>query len=432
MDDEFPNFSICGIPYYISGDVHDWRNLAHRSVSDLESAGLQLRLNTRAGAIDADRRTVTVTGPAGRDETLPYDDLIIATGAVPISPPIVGLDRLGPADGVHVLRTMGDTLALAADLARSPASALIVGAGYVGLEMAEAFRARGLSVTVVEQFPQVLSTVESQLAELVQAELVAHGVQVVTDTTVHEVTRGPDGLTVSGKHTGGATVTTTADIMLVVVGVRPDTALAATADLQLGARNAIWVDRAMRTSREHIYAAGDCAQTYHRFLDRDVYLPLGSTAHKQGRVAGENVAGGHRVFAGTLGTQVVKVFDLVVTRTGLRDHDARTHGYDPVSHAHIADDHKAYYPDATPIHSVVTGDARTGQLLGAQLVGHRSSAVAKRIDIYAVALHHGMAVDAIADLDLSYTPPLGSPFDAVQTAAQAWTLHQDKEPEART
>jgi NADPH-dependent 2,4-dienoyl-CoA reductase/sulfur reductase-like enzyme len=178
----------------------------------------------------------------------------------------------------------------------------------------------------------------------------------------------------------------------------------------------------MRTGVPHIYAAGDCVHTYHRLLDRDIYLPLGSTAHKQGRVAGENATGGDRTFAGTLGTQVVKVFDLVATRTGLREDEASAHGLAPVSHRSVADDHKAYYPGATPIHITVTGDAGTGKLLGAQMIGHRGSAVAKRIDIYAAALHSGLSVDEVSDLDLSYTPPLGSPYDAVQAAAHAWTL----------
>ena len=214
----------------------------------------------------------------------------------------------------------------------------------------------------------------------------------------------------------------TVDLVLFVVGVRPDTTFAETAGVAFGVRGAIAVDRRMATSVPHIYAAGDCAHTYHRLLDADTYLPLGSTAHKQGTVAGENAAGGDRLFAGSLGTQVVKVFDLVAARTGLRHHEAAIHGLHPTSTLTVADDHKRYYPGARPIHIKVTGDRTTGRLLGAQLVGHRDTAVAKRVDIYATALHHHASVDAVADLDLSYTPPLGSPYDAVQAATRRWVL----------
>ncbi len=408
--DAYPNFSICGIPYHVSGEVEDWRNLAHRTRADLENAGLDLRLNTRALAIDPDARTVTVTGEHGAEE-LGYDQLVVGTGAVPVRPPIDGLDTLGAADGVHLLHTIDDTFALTATLERRPASAVVVGAGYIGLEMVDALRTRGIAVTLVEQLPQVLSTVDPELGALVAEELRAHDVDVRTGTLVHRIERGEAGLTVSGS--GGFEKRT--DVVLVVVGVRPDTALAETAGVKLGARGAIAVDRGMRTSVDGIFAAGDCVHTYHRLLGQDVYLPLGTTAHKQGRVAGENALGGDRQFAGSLGTQVLKVFDLAIARTGLRDHEAT--GFRPVT---VADDHKAYYPGARPIHIRLTGDADSGRLLGAQLVGHRESAVHKRVDIYATAIHHGMAVAGIEDLDMSYTPPLGSPFDAVQMAAQTW------------
>ncbi|MEV4274001.1 FAD-dependent oxidoreductase [Micromonospora aurantiaca (nom. illeg.)] len=422
--DAFPNYSICGIPYHISGDVPDWRNLAHRTRDDLEHAGLRLLLDTRARHIDPTSRTVTVSGPGGRDEELRYDRLIIGTGAVPVRPPIAGLHELTPADGVHLLHTMDDTLSLAETLQRGPESALIVGAGYIGLEMAEALHARGLQVTVVEQIPQVLGTVDPQLATLVADELTRHGVRVVTDTTVTEVAREGGRLKVTGHSTNqlgdSGSFSQITDVVLVVVGVRPDTALAQTAGVRLRVRGAIAVDRHMRTGVPDVYAAGDCVHTYHRLLDTNTYLPLGSTSHKQGRVAGENATGGDRQFAGSLGTQAVKVFDLVAARTGLRDADAREHGFDPATHVARVDDHKAYYPRAKPVTIAITGDQRSGQLLGAQLVGHRDTAVATRVDIYAGALHHRMTVDALTDLDLSYTPPLGSPWDAVQTAAQRW------------
>ena len=181
---------------------------------------------------------------------------------------------------------------------------------------------------------------------------------------------------------------------------------------ELGVKNAVVVDRQMRTNLPDVFAAGDCVVTHHQLLGV-TYLPLGTTAHKQGRVAGENALGGSREFAGSLGTQVVKIFDLVAARTGLRDHEATAAGYDPVSLTSQADDHKAYYPGSHPITMRYTGDRRTGRLLGVQLVGHLRSEIAKRIDMPATAIHNDMTVDALADLDLSYTPPLGSPWEAL-------------------
>jgi NADPH-dependent 2,4-dienoyl-CoA reductase/sulfur reductase-like enzyme len=195
----------------------------------------------------------------------------------------------------------------------------------------------------------------------------------------------------------------------------------------LGERQAIGVTRRMETSVPDIYAAGDCVETWHRLLGRPTYLPLGTTAHKQGRVAGENAVGGRREFAGSLGTQVVKVFDVVVARTGLRDVEAQQAGCDPLTVESTSWDHKVYYPGAHELRMRVTGDRRTGRLLGAQMVGHVQGEVAKRIDIFAAALYAGMAVDELNALDLSYTPPVSSPWDPVQMSAQAWIKQQQQQ-----
>ncbi len=319
---------------------------------------------------------------------------------------------------------MGDTVAVMRTLEQAaPASAVIVGAGYIGLEMADALAVRGLRVTQLEQLPEVLPTVDPELGALVHAELAAHGVEVLTGTTVRAISKAPPGgagrLDVQATTADGSAVTRAADMVLVVVGVRPETTLAAGAGMALSVKGAIAVDEGMRTHLPDVFAAGDCVITHHRLLGI-TYLPLGTTAHKQGRVAGENALGGTRQFAGTLGTQVVKVFDQAAARTGLRDHEAAPAGFDPVTIAAQADDHKAYYPGSHRIHMRVTGDRTTGRLLGLQLFGHKNAEIAKRIDIAATAIFHGMTVDAVSDLDLSYTPPLGSPWEAVQMGAQAW------------
>jgi NADPH-dependent 2,4-dienoyl-CoA reductase/sulfur reductase-like enzyme len=424
--DRYPNFSICGIPYYVSGEVPRWQNLAHRTIADLEATGMQLRLDTVAQRIDAAGHRLAVSDASGGEELISYDALVVGTGAVPVRPPIEGLtgpDALGPADGVHLLHSMDDTFAVMRTLEETaPARAVIVGAGYIGLEMAEALVARGLAVTQIEQLPEVLPTVDPELGGLVRAQLVEHGVEVLSRTRVGALLRAPAGspgrLEVRTEGEEGASSVVT-DLALVVVGVRPDSGLAAAAGAELGTRGAIAVDRRMRANLPDVLAAGDCVVTHHRLLG-STYLPLGTTAHKQGRVAGENALGGQREFAGSLGTQVVKVFDMVVGRTGLRDHEAVAAGFDPVTVGHEADDHKAYYPDSHRIAMRYTGDRQTGRLLGVQLFGHRHAEIAKRVDIAAAAIFHEMTVDQVSDLDLSYSPPLGSPWDAVQAGAQVW------------
>jgi NADPH-dependent 2,4-dienoyl-CoA reductase/sulfur reductase-like enzyme len=426
--DAYPNYSICGIPYYVSGDVADWHDLAHRTAADLEATGMQVRTETLATGIDAHARRLTVRTPAGRDEVMPYDALVIGTGAVSVRPPIDGLtgdDALGPAHGVHLLHSMGDTFALMRSIdERRPSSAVVIGAGYIGLEMAEALTARGIAVTQIEALPEVLPTVDPQLGALVREDLKVHGVQVLTGHQVNRISRAGNGLRIEGTGPGGTTLTRDADLVLVVTGVRPDTALAEPAGVRLGIKGAIEVDERMRTNVPGVFAAGDCVVTHHRLLGT-TWLPLGTTAHKQGRVAGENAIGGDRSFAGSLGTQVVKVFDVVAARTGLREHEAVAAGWKPVTVASTPDDHKRYYPPSTPIDIRITGDAATGRLLGAQLVGQLGAEIAKRIDTFATAIFHGMTVDQVSDLDLSYTPPLGSPWDAVQMSTQAWTRRQE-------
>lgn len=411
--DRYPNYSICGLPFWLGGQVTDWRDLAHRTAGELEGQGIHLLLEHTAQAIHPADSTVTVVDGAGQSRRMAYDRLVIGTGAVPVRPPIQGLDQ----PGVFFLRTMGEGFALRDHLvARSPGSAVVIGGGYIGLEMAGALVHRGMHVTLVEYFSSVLATLDPSLGLLVGEELQQHGVQVKTGVAVQEITSRGGRLVVAGS--GGVSVE--ADVVLVAAGVRPEAGLAAAAGIQTGQKGAIVVNQAMETNAPNVYAAGDCVETYHRLLERNVYLPLGSTAHKQGRIAGENAVGGQARFAGTLGTQVVQVFDLVAARIGLSDAEADQAGFHPLTVPVETWDHKVYYPGAHTLHLQITGDRTTGQLLGAQIVGYRTAEVSKRIDVFAAALFNRMTVEALSDVDLSYTPPLSSPWDAVQMAAQAW------------
>ena len=263
--DAYPNFSICGIPYYVSGEVPRWQNLAHRTRADLEAAGMRLRLDTTARRIDVAGRKLLVTGPDGTDDVIAYDQLIIGTGAVPVRPPITGLDILGPADGVHLLHSMGDTFALMRTLEdRQPGTAVIVGAGYIGLEMADALTTRGITVTQIEQLPEVLPTVDPELGALVHAELASREVKVLTGTAVQAVSKAPGGrdgqLKVDATSASGEPVTCYADLVLVVVGVRPDTELAVSAGARTGPRGAIAVDRMMRTGLPDEIGRASCRE----------------------------------------------------------------------------------------------------------------------------------------------------------------------------
>lgn len=411
LTDDYPNYSICGLPFFLSGETPDWHSLAHRT----EFPGIRLMPNHTAESIDPSRKLVGVRCGDGSQRELPYDKLLIGMGARPVHPDIEGLHL----PGVFLLHTMEDSFAVHRFLEeRTPKSAVIIGAGYIGLEMADALTHRGIHVTVASRTESVLATVDATLGKRVEDELRSHGVEVCNRVEVRSIGQDGNHLVVAGTQDFLAT----ADLVLVAVGVQPNSELGMAAGVTTGIKGALHVNRRMETNLPDIYAAGDCVETWHRLLNRYTYMPLGTTSHKQGRIAAENVVGGNREFAGSLGTQVVKIFDLIAARTGLRDHEARNAGFSPLTVAATVWDHKAYYPGAHELHLRVTGDCHSGQLLGAQLLGHKNSEVSKRIDIFATALFHDMKVEDLNDIDLSYTPPLSSPWDPVQMSAQAWTL----------
>ena len=417
--DRFPNYSICGLPFYLSGEVPDWRQLAHRNEEEITGKGIHLLLNYTAKTIDTINHEVTVVNSDKQGNQLRYDRLILATGAVPVRPPLPGIKL----SGVYHLRTMEDSFAINEYLrTHNPRSAVIIGGGYIGMEMADALTHRGLEVAVVEHGECVLKTVDQSLSQIVSDELQRHHIQVITSVRVEGISKIGTKLSVIGSQ--GFQVMT--DLVLVAVGVEPQTELAKNTGITLGLHKAICVTRAMETNVPDIFAAGDCVETWHHLLDRPTYLPLGSTAHKQGLIAGENALGGHRKFAGTLGTQVVKVFETVVARTGLSDDEARNAGFDPLTVESTNWDHKIYYPDAYTLCIRVTGDRKSGRLLGAQMVGHWHTEVAKRIDVFATALYCHMSIDDLNHLDLSYTPPVSSPWDPVQLSAQVWVKQSNQ------
>ena len=414
--DAYPNYSICGLPFYLSGEVEDHRDLAHRSAEEIEEQGINILTNHTARKVNAEARTVEVADAEGRIQELPYDRLVIGTGAEPTSPDIPGLGL----PGVYFLHSMHDSFRLHHHLTEhAPRTAVIVGGGYIGLEMADSLTLRGIQVTIMGRAESMLPTVEPTLGREVEDELRRHGVEVFAHMAAESIEQEDNRLFVSGSEG----FYKNADLVLVAAGVRPNTGLAAGCGAQAGIGGAIRANRRMETGIDGVYAAGDCVETYHRLLGRNDYLPLGTTAHKQGRIAGENAVRTderRREFAGSLGTQVVKIFELVIARTGLLEGEAREAGFDPLTTDTEAYDHKQYYPGARKLRLRLTGDRTTGRLLGAQILGPWGAEVAKRVDVFAAALYHGMRVEDLSDLDLSYTPPVGAPWDAIQAAAQSW------------
>jgi len=412
--DDFPNFSICGLPYYLSGETPDWRDLAHRT----EFPGINVLRQHTAASVDVARKSVAIKIAAG-EKIVRYDRLIVATGATPIRPNLPG----GALDGVFLLHTMDDSFAVHRHLTEHQAeSAVLVGAGYIGLEMADALKQRGLDVTLLSRSKTVMPTIDPALGLMVGEELERNGVRVLTNVSAMRIDQAADGKQSQLSVTDSAGGQHPADLVIFAVGVRPNSDLAHSAGAKLGASGAIAITRRMETNLSDVFAAGDCVETYHRLLDRPTYISLGTIAHKQGRVAGENAIGGDWQFAGALGTRSIKVFNLAIARTGLLDHVARSGEFNPLTAATEANDHKAYYPGAVPLHILMSGDRATGRLLGAQILGPRKAEISKRIDIVAAALFQNAAVEDLNDMDLSYTPPFSSPWDPIQMAAQTWVV----------
>jgi len=413
LADEYPNFSICGIPFYISQEVDDWKNLAHRTTSDIEAMGIELRVNEHATQINTTRKTVVTQNKQGLTFQYTYDKLLIATGAKSVLPPIQGLLQ----EGVFTLRWINEMRAIDAYIEKKQVkTALVVGGGYIGLEMADALTLRGIKVHLVEYAPTILTTVDAELGKMVQQYLETQGITITTNSLVQKITKTDQYFRVTGEPEFEAM----ADFVLVAAGAVPESALAKASGVETGIKEAIKVNEFMETNVPNVYAAGDCVETWHQWAQQYTYLPLGTTAHKQGRIAGENAVGHPKAFQGSLGTQSVKLFDRVVARTGLHDRDAQHFGIKSRTVSSTFYDHKVYYPHAKPITIRLTGEPTTRKLLGIQLLGHVGTEVSKRADIVAAAIFNNLSIEQLNDLDLSYTPPLSSPWDPVQMAAQAW------------
>jgi NADPH-dependent 2,4-dienoyl-CoA reductase/sulfur reductase-like enzyme len=406
----YVSYGSCGLPYLIAGVVPEAASLVVRTPEQFAKQGIETHTRHEVTAIDVSGRTVRVRDlEAGREFSVGYDRLLVATGGAAIEPPIPGTGL----KGVFVLRTVEDGLAVKEFLAgQRPRRAVIIGAGYIGVEVAEAFVQRGLETTLLDLQPQVLDNFDPDMAQRMQDELERNGVRVSVD----DAARG-----IEGDSAGRARAVVTsrgeyqADVVMIGAGVRAQSALAGEAGIQLGVKGAIAVDERMRTNVPDVHAAGDCAETHHLLLDGPSYIPLGSTANKQGRVAGTNAAGGDEVFAGVVGTAITKAFGLGVAVTGLTEKSAEALGRpaQAVSIEHLTRAH--YYPSPGPMAVKLVWEPSEGRLLGAQMAG--PVAEAKRIDVLAAALHHALTIEDLQRLDLSYAPPFSPVWDPILVAA---------------
>ena len=409
----FTSYSACGIPYWISGLVADREQLVARDPATFRASyDIDVRIRHEVVAIDLDRREVTAVDlDSGGEVRERFDALMYATGAVPTKPDWARTD----AAGVFGVQTLDDGSALREwlDADPRPRRAVVVGGGYIGVEMAEALVLRGLSVTLVERDEQPMSTVDPDMAQLVTEAMRGLGVTIHTGVKVTALT-GRDGRIHEVVTDAGPIP---ADVVILGLGVRPNTALAEAAGLPIGPTGGIRVDRRMRVAgMPGVWAAGDCVETLHRVSGMPVHVPLGTHANKQGRVAGINIGGGYATFAGVIGTAVTKVCDLEVGRTGLREGEASAAGFEFVSVIAESTNRAGYYPGARPMTVKLIAERPSGRLLGAQIVGW--SEAAKRIDTLAVALWNRMTVDDMTALDLGYAPPYSPVWDPVLVAAR--------------
>jgi NADPH-dependent 2,4-dienoyl-CoA reductase/sulfur reductase-like enzyme len=400
------SYSACGIPYLVGGHIRHLDELVARTPQELrDQHRIDVRLRHEAMSVDLDRRSVEVRDhDHGRTVRLPFDQLMLGVGARPRRPDLPGMD----ADIVHGVQTLGDAADLLAHAEESACDRIVVvGGGYIGLEMAEAFVQRGASVTVVEQAPEVMRTLDADMGALVRVAMERHGVDVRVGVGVEAV---GDGVV----HTSDGDLK--ADLVVLGLGVQPNTELAAEAGIELGAGGAIAVNRRQATSADGVWAAGDCADSYHLVTTRKVYIALGTVANKQARVAGTNLAGGYATFPGVVGTAATRICDTEIARTGLTEHEAERDGFGYHAVTVESTTKAGYLPEARTLTVKMLAERNSGRLLGAQIVGEEGAG--KRIDVVATALHNAMTVEEMTHLDLSYAPPFSPVWDPVLVAAR--------------
>ncbi|GAQ24966.1 FAD-dependent oxidoreductase [Tepidanaerobacter syntrophicus] len=406
-------YGSCGLPYYIGNVIKDVNKLITYTPEYMKKQrNIDVYILHEVVGINTQEKYVKVKNlKSGETFNQPYGQLVIATGAVSVVPKIPGIDN----NGIFTLRNIEDGIKIKEFLSsKNVKHAAILGAGFIGLELAEALRNWGIDVNIFEMLPRILPQIDEELSALIEAELEKNSVKLYKNTKVVEF---------KPAEKGGLKIITEgnnifdADMVIAAVGVKPNTLLAQNAKIQTGTLGGIAVDKYMRTSCPDIWAAGDCTETYNRITKKPVYVPLGTTANKQGKIAGENAAGGSVIFPGIIGTQVTKIFNTYTATTGLNEISAKDAGMLPISAKIKHVDKAGYYPGSKSIHVKIIIDKNTAKVIGAQMAG--SEGVGKRIDIFATAITAGMTVYELNELDLAYAPPVSPVYDPVLIAASS-------------
>lgn len=406
------SYAACGIPYWVAGLVAQRSDLiARRAEVFREKQQIDVRLRHEATTIDTRARTVSVRDLSnGGDLTFEYDDLLIATGAQQVRPRVDGLDT----PGVFGVQTLGDgQRILDAMTQRSPRRAVVVGGGYIGLEMAEAMQLQGLAVTLIDLAPQPMTTLEPALGALIADAMRSMDIDLRLGTPLTGIEAGADGW-VRAVTTPDGDIGT--DLVILGTGVRPRSELAEAAGIPIGPSGGIVTDDRQRTPVEGVWAAGDCAETLHRVSGLPVSFALGTIANKQGRIAGLNLGGSHGTFPGVLGTAVTKIHDVEIARTGLGMREAEAAGLTAEVSSITSSTRAHYYPESSEMTVLLVIETGSGRLLGGQIVG--GPGAGKRIDVLAAALWNGMQVEDLVQMDLAYAPPFSPVWDPVLTAAR--------------
>lgn len=402
------SFANCGLPYYIGGDISNRSSLILQSPESFnEQYGVEVHTHTLVDSIDKAAHTITTTDSrSGETKTFEYTKLILAQGGRPIKPDLPGAD----SDHVFSLWTLEDMDNISSFLEqKKPENAVVVGGGFIGLEMVEALVKRGLNVSVVEKMPHVMSLMEAETAGFIERELHSYGVGVYTNAGVTEI--HPKAV----KLDNGEMLE--ADMVLMSIGVRPTLQLAKEAGLEIGEAGGLLVNSQLQTSDPDIYAAGDMVEIEHRVNGKKVRIPLAGPANRQGRIAAENALGGNHDYNGSIGTSVVRVFEAVAGITGLSLKQARALGMNADAVVVHKEHHTAYYPGAETVTTMLVYDRNTGVILGGQTAGYKGAD--KRLDVIATATATKLKLSQIADVDFAYSPPIGTANDAMNMAAYA-------------
>ena len=426
QDEKVVSYGACGMPYVIEGIVKEFQELIERP-ADVFKKEYQIDVitNTCAQKIDRVKKEVyAIDLQSGVETIYEYDSLVVATGARAILPNIKGINQKdgdGDGDGVFLIRNYEDGLKIFnSTKTKNASTCVIAGAGLIGLEMVEAFKKRStgrkMDITVVEMSDHVLPTMlDKQMAKIVQRELEDNGVKVITSERVEEIvgSSSTDGDVKAIKTNTNRQIDT--DFILLGTGVRPNSEIAKDAGIELGFANAIKVDEYMRTNVPDIFAAGDCATARSYITNEDTYLPLGTTANKQGRVAGENAAGGSARFRGIAGSAITKVFGLYIGKTGLNRQEALNYGFDPIEEEIESITRAGYYPDNKSIWIKIIADRKSGRILGSQIVG--GEGIKERIDLIALVILLKADLRDLASYDACYVPPASPVWEPVNIAA---------------